>query len=146
MKLLILTFLISIPAIADQGNILGLARDQQLFQMTKLLGEYCENNYPDLMKEKDAIFLCHVQLQADCANAENKLKSFACSIKGQARYLEKNTILAHAGASQVKKDYIGSQLERLRDPCKFDETLADCKLTGQLAADRAPASAGSKLP
>ena len=145
MKHLLLALLISLPAIADQGNMLGLARDQQLLQLTKVLSEYCNNNYPDLMSEKDALFLCYIQLQADCKNAENKLKSFACEIKGQARYLEKNTINAHAGVTQIKKDYIGSQLERLRDPCKFNPALSECNITGNLAADRAPASVGPKF-
>lgn len=145
MKYILLSLLISFPALADQGNLLGMARDQQLLQLTKVLGEYCENNYPDMMKEKDALFLCYVQLHADCKNAESKLKDFACEIRGNARYLEKNTIAAHAGVSQVKKDFIGSQLERLRDPCKFDKTLAECNITGQLAADRAPASVAPQL-
>lgn len=133
MKQILLTLLISFPAFADQGTILGVARDQQLLSLTIVLSEYCESNYPQMMKEKQSLFLCYVQLQSDCANAESKLKSFACEINSQARLFQKNTEGAHAAVAQVKRDYIGSQLERIKDPCRFDKSLPECNFTGTLA-------------
>lgn len=135
MKYILLTLLFSTPLFADQVAILGEARDQKYIELKKKLITYCEESHPELLKQKDSLFMCYLQLEADTKYSDEIKRPFAVAIRNESRYLEKMVVDLQGNASQLSGTYIGKEVERIEDPCKFNPDHAICfpKAYGQLA-------------
>jgi hypothetical protein len=125
----ILLFMLTTSVHAGQGKMLSIARDSYLTSSISRLTEYCESARPDLPNDKNYLYVCHLQAQADCSHGEDDIKKDACNAIKRVKSLEKMVIVSDRNLSLVEKIPVGINLST---PKEYDRHKApDLPVVGQ---------------
>lgn len=99
--------------------MLSIARDSYLTSSLNVLSDYCQTSRPDLPNDKNYMYVCQLQVQADCSHGEDEEKKKACDVLKRVRSLEKMVVVSDRNLSQVEKIPVGINLS----VPKFDNDL-----------------------
>lgn len=95
---------------AGQGKMLSIARDSYLTSSINALKDYCKTNCPDIPSDENYLYVCKMQLRADCSHGEDENKKNACDVLKRVNKLEKMVIVSDRNLSQVEKIPVGINL------------------------------------
>lgn len=114
------SFLISNGWASGQGQMLSIARDSYVTSSVNQLSEYCQTARPDLPEDKNYMYICHLQAQADCSHGEDEIKESACAAVKRVNSLEKMVLVSDRNLSLVERIPVGINLS----VPKFNDTLS----------------------
>lgn len=118
-RLLFLSGLILQTSWAGQGQMLSIARDSYLTSSVNSLSEYCQNARPDLPDDKNYMYVCKLQVEADCSHGEDEQKKNACDVLKRVKSLEKMVVVSDRNLTLVERIPVGINLS----VPKFNDTL-----------------------
>jgi hypothetical protein len=95
---------------AGQGQMLSMARDSYLTSSVNALNEYCQDARPDLPNDKNYLYVCKLQVEADCSHGEDEEKKNACEILKRVKSLEKMVLVSDRNLSMVERVPVGINL------------------------------------
>jgi hypothetical protein len=97
-------------AFADQGNLLAQARDAYVERSIQNLEAYCRGS--GLSRHKHFIYLCHLQVKADC---EKKIPK-ACEVLKASDELERQALVSEKVVEEAKPQAIFSSQKSTAEP------------------------------
>lgn len=106
-------YLVSNCWASGQGYMLSIARDSYVTSAVNQLSEYCQTARPDLPEDKNYMYICHLQAQADCSHGEDDIKPTACAAVKRVKSLEKMVIVSDRNLSLVERIPVGINLSRM---------------------------------
>ena len=95
---------------AGQGQMLSIARDSYLTSSVNALTEYCQDARPDLPNDKNYLYVCKLQVEADCSHGEDEQKKNACEVLKRVKSLEKMVLVSDRNLSMVERIPVGINL------------------------------------
>lgn len=101
--------------------MLSIARDSYLTSAINRLSEYCQVARPDLPNDKNYLYVCHLQAQADCSHGEDEIKKEACDAIKRVKSLEKMVIVSDRNLSLVEKIPVGINLSTPKEDYDFSK-------------------------
>lgn len=90
--------------------MLSIARDSYLTSSINTLSEYCQSARPDLPNDKNYMYVCELQVQADCSHGEDEQKKNACDVLKRVKSLEKMVVVSDRNLALVERIPVGINL------------------------------------
>ncbi len=90
--------------------MLSIARDSYLTNAINSLSDYCQVARPELPNDKNYLYVCHLQVQADCSHGEDEEKKNACDVLKRVKSLEKMVVVSDRNLALVERIPVGINL------------------------------------